>query len=180
MSLPLETYELNAQSIAVNEIEHYLKESLKPRVLDIPCPPKLQSTNCTKLAILFSGGLDCTVLARMAHDLLPAADQIDLLNVAFENPRVVQAAKSILPKRNKQNNAEKSLDSINGQDGLSGLGAGVDDHLTKQNRETSVYESCPDRITGRKALKELRAVCPRRIWRFVEVSHFESFTWLVI
>lgn len=41
-----------------------------------------------KLAILFSGGLDCTVLARLAHDLLPAEEHIDLLNVAFENPRI--------------------------------------------------------------------------------------------
>jgi asparagine synthetase B (glutamine-hydrolysing) len=41
------------------------------------------------MAILFSGGLDCTVLARLCHDILPAATAIDLLNVAFENPRIV-------------------------------------------------------------------------------------------
>jgi len=41
-----------------------------------------------KLAILFSGGLDCTVLARLAHDFLPAEEHINLLNVAFENPRI--------------------------------------------------------------------------------------------
>lgn len=38
--------------------------------------------------MLFSGGLDCTVLARLSHDLLPPDQAIDLLNVAFENPRV--------------------------------------------------------------------------------------------
>ena len=32
------------------------------------------------------------MLARIAHDLLPHADDIDLLNVAFENPRVHQKA----------------------------------------------------------------------------------------
>ena len=42
--------------------------------------------------MLFSGGLDCTVLVRMLHDALPKEQDIDLLNVAFENPRVVQAA----------------------------------------------------------------------------------------
>ncbi|KAF2121609.1 asparagine synthase-domain-containing protein [Lophiotrema nucula] len=41
-----------------------------------------------KVAILFSGGLDCTVLARITHELLPLGEDIDLLNVAFENPRV--------------------------------------------------------------------------------------------
>ena len=45
-----------------------------------------------KLAILFSGGLDCTLLARLCHDILPDTMEIDLLNVAFENPRVVKAA----------------------------------------------------------------------------------------
>lgn len=39
------------------------------------------------MAILFSGGLDCTLLARLSHDLLPPSESIDLLNVAFENPR---------------------------------------------------------------------------------------------
>ncbi|KAF2844791.1 hypothetical protein T440DRAFT_523193 [Plenodomus tracheiphilus IPT5] len=41
-----------------------------------------------QVAILFSGGLDCTILARICHDLLPLTDTIDLLNVAFENPRI--------------------------------------------------------------------------------------------
>ena len=41
-----------------------------------------------KAAVLFSGGLDCTILARLCHDLLPLEEDIDLLNVAFENPRV--------------------------------------------------------------------------------------------
>ncbi|CAN9237215.1 unnamed protein product [Alternaria alternata] len=41
-----------------------------------------------QVGILFSGGLDCTILARMCHDLLPLSESIDLLNVAFENPRI--------------------------------------------------------------------------------------------
>lgn len=44
--------------------------------------------HAAKIAILFSGGLDCTVLARLSHDLLPLDEDIDLLNVAFENPRI--------------------------------------------------------------------------------------------
>lgn len=45
------------------------------------------------MAVLFSGGLDCTVLARLCHDLLPPDQHIDLINVAFENPRVAANAK---------------------------------------------------------------------------------------
>ncbi|KAF1832987.1 hypothetical protein BDW02DRAFT_501665 [Decorospora gaudefroyi] len=40
------------------------------------------------VAVLFSGGLDCTILARMCHDILPPTEPMDLLNVAFENPRI--------------------------------------------------------------------------------------------
>ncbi|MBW0518321.1 hypothetical protein O181_058036 [Austropuccinia psidii MF-1] len=38
-------------------------------------------------AILFSGGLDCTTIALIAHSYLPMNESIDLINVAFENPR---------------------------------------------------------------------------------------------
>ncbi|XP_063234345.1 asparagine synthetase domain-containing protein 1 isoform X2 [Bacillus rossius redtenbacheri] len=40
-----------------------------------------------RTAVLFSGGLDSAVLARLAHDHVPPGDPIDLLNVAFERPR---------------------------------------------------------------------------------------------
>lgn len=41
----------------------------------------------TKLSILFSGGLDCTVLAYLAAENSSSTEKITLLNVAFENPR---------------------------------------------------------------------------------------------
>lgn len=46
------------------------------------------SNTGARIAVLFSGGLDCTILARLAHKILPTAQGIDLLNVAFENPRI--------------------------------------------------------------------------------------------
>ncbi len=84
---------LTAQSTSVSRLEDLLRESLSLRVLAIPGPPLMpnaMSDGCarSKLAVLFSGGLDCTVLARIAHDLLPNHEPIDLLNVAFENPRI--------------------------------------------------------------------------------------------
>ena len=54
--------------------------------------PPSQSVAPARVAVLFSGGLDCTVLVRMLHDALPKEQDVDLLNVAFENPRVVKAA----------------------------------------------------------------------------------------
>ena len=83
---------LTEQSHAVTNLESVLRNSLWLRVSNIPEPPPLDASqgtlDRTKLAILFSGGLDCTVLARISHDLLPKDEPIDLLNVAFENPRI--------------------------------------------------------------------------------------------
>ena len=51
--------------------------------------PPFTEANSARVAILFSGGLDCTVLACIMHTILPLSQPIDLLNVAFENPRIV-------------------------------------------------------------------------------------------
>jgi hypothetical protein len=102
------------------------------------------------------------VLARIAHDLLPLGDHIDLINVAFENPRVVQASKKApktKPKKQGRHNKE-SQDSIHDQTSVT---------LEATPVETSPFESCPDRETGRKAFKELQSICPNRIWRFIAV-----------
>jgi asparagine synthetase B (glutamine-hydrolysing) len=54
--------------------------------VDVSSP--YHSVHDARIAILFSGGLDCTIIARLANDLLPIHQNIDLLNVAFENPRI--------------------------------------------------------------------------------------------
>ena len=56
--------------------------------------PNTLPTTKTPVAILFSGGLDCTLLARLAHEILPSDTPIDLLNVAFENPRIHKTTSS--------------------------------------------------------------------------------------
>lgn len=40
-----------------------------------------------RIAVLFSGGLDCTLVAALLDEVLDAGVQVDLLNVAFENRR---------------------------------------------------------------------------------------------
>lgn len=125
-----------------------MTESLRLRVCGIPVPPEADPIFSSRLAVLFSGGLDCTVLARMSHDLLPVEQSIDLLNVAFENPRVVEAARKEAIKNAAKNTAK-----------------GV-----TTTQEPSPYDLCPDRITGRQAFQELIATCPQRTWRFVEIN----------
>lgn len=59
------------------------------RILNVPASPRIgKDFGQSKIAVLFSGGLDCTTLARISHDLLPPSEPIDLLNIAFENPRI--------------------------------------------------------------------------------------------
>ncbi|PIG89957.1 asparagine synthase related protein [Aspergillus arachidicola] len=125
--------QLSLESPCVVELEQRLRMSLALRIQNVRDPPGFTTESNTKVAVLFSGGLDCTILARLSHELLPANESIDLLNVAFENPRVAAAA-------------------------------------SKEAKTGSVYENCPDRITGRSAFAELQAVCPGRNWRFVAID----------
>lgn len=123
----------------VNALHSQLQDALRLRVANIPSlfhdkKNLLQS----KVAVLFSGGLDCTLLARIAHGILPLEQPIDLLNIAFENPRSLRAA---------------NLSS-----------------------ETSPYEICPDRSSGRSSYAELVSSCSGRSWRFIaiNISYAES------
>ncbi|CAN8102647.1 unnamed protein product [Discula destructiva] len=105
-SLPGETAPLAQDSPSVRALQHQLTESLRLRVLNVPIPPAMhQQQSQAKVAVLFSGGLDCTVLARLCHDILPPGEGIDLVNVAFENPRVVANA-----KKSKDQEALESFD----------------------------------------------------------------------
>jgi len=74
-------------SASVRQLGQQLREALQARALNIPLPPYAQIAHA-RIAVLFSGGLDCTVLARLAADIVPIDQPIDLLNVAFENPRI--------------------------------------------------------------------------------------------
>lgn len=134
-------------SPCVQTLEDQLRRSVEIRVRNILQLGCGSPGADAKVAVLFSGGLDCTLLARLSHDALPKDESIDLINVAFENPRVAAALKA---KHEKENGAEPM---------------------------PSIYESCPDRITGRAGHAELQKVCPDRVWRFVAVNvPFQEFT----
>lgn len=143
MSVPTEQPRaLRQGSPSVKELETRLRQSLELRIRDVPEPPGYILGSNAKVAVLFSGGLDCTLLARLSHDILPTNEPIDLLNVAFENPRVTAAANS----NSKQHSSSPSPSPI------------------------SAYEACPDRITGRSAFAELQQACPGRDWRFIAID----------
>ncbi|KAG6036643.1 hypothetical protein E4U41_005583 [Claviceps citrina] len=94
-AMPLDHHlRLTRQSGVVAQLHRRLAESLRLRVLQVPIPPGATATDA-RVAVLFSGGLDCTVLARLASDLLPEDQPIDLLNVAFENPRIAAQHKGM-------------------------------------------------------------------------------------
>ncbi|KAF2816406.1 uncharacterized protein BDZ99DRAFT_375648 [Mytilinidion resinicola] len=134
-TIPTNASTLCLESPSVERLHSFLSQSVDLRVRNIcqACDVRQNSDADAKVAILFSGGLDCTVLARLAHDSLPMSESVDLLNVAFQNPRI---------------------------------------HRTQESGawESSPYELCPDRITGRRSLAELQRVCPGRYWRFVEIN----------
>lgn len=142
-TLPEDTAtKLTLASPSVASLEDKLRKSLALRVQNIAKPPFYDAKDGAKLAVLFSGGLDCTVLAKLAHELLPIDEPIDLLNVAFENPRRVAAAEATTNSNDKD----------------------------ETNIPVSAYEDCPDRITGRSSLAELQQTCPNRKWRFISIN----------
>ena len=63
----------------------FCKECIKDK-LSYHEVSKLQKKGClhSKVAILFSGGLDSTVLVYLAALSVKPGDQLDLLNVAFQ------------------------------------------------------------------------------------------------
>jgi asparagine synthetase B (glutamine-hydrolysing) len=64
-----------------------LDQAVQVRIESIPLSV---APNGARLGILFSGGLDCTALACLANLHVPIDEPIDLLNVAFENPRTLK------------------------------------------------------------------------------------------
>ncbi|KAF7562211.1 hypothetical protein G7046_g1921 [Stylonectria norvegica] len=124
MAVPTVPTMLSLESVSVKNLRAHLIDSLRLRVLDVPIPPHA-SPNDSRIAVLFSGGLDCTVLARLAHDIVPLAQSIELVNVAFENPRIAIQ------------NPTFSQDDLYEK---------CPDRLTGRNSFAELARVCPDRI----------------------------------
>ena len=72
----------------LNDFNAIFRSSIKRRTTNIPGV----NTDCdsAKLGILFSGGIDCTLLALLAEEFVHPDQPIDLLNASFENPRLLK------------------------------------------------------------------------------------------
>lgn len=132
-------------TLAADAIIARLDEAVRLRVQNIPPRPPGDSNDkhSARLAVLFSGGLDCTVLALIADSHLPRSEPIDLLNVAFENPRALEAA-----ERQRRAYAK-------------GKGRATGERVVPGPVEENEYEErrrvygVPDRLTGLEAVAEL-------------------------
>ncbi|KAJ2828747.1 hypothetical protein IWW50_001225 [Coemansia erecta] len=69
----------------VDQLKHELTAAIQARVDSIPSNDS--GNNCTRVGLLFSGGVDCITIAALLTKLLPRDEPIELFNVAFENPR---------------------------------------------------------------------------------------------
>lgn len=168
MTLTEPSGSLTSDSPEVAELQQVLLDSINTRVRDIPA-----HGGDTRLAILFSGGLDCTVIARLVHQCLPLQEGVDLLNVAFENRRVIEARNIATKEEKKKKEKPKEKPKKRRPKGrepdykveVEDL---VEESVIAEGIDT--YEICPDRITGRKSLAELQRVCPSRDWRFIAIN----------
>ncbi|XP_067014543.2 asparagine synthetase domain-containing protein 1 [Anabrus simplex] len=93
-----------------------------------------------KVGVLFSGGLDSTVIAALTHEFVPSEEPIDLFNVAFEHTR-----DNIQSRKTRK---ETGGFSVPGAD----------------------YFNVPDRQTGLQSYEELKRIFPNRRWNFVKID----------
>ncbi|KAF7339870.1 Asparagine synthetase domain-containing protein 1 [Mycena venus] len=121
----------------VDDFICHLDRSVELRVRDIP--QSSTGAGAARVAVLFSGGIDSTVLAYFAHKHIPFDEPIDLLNVAFENPRKIRVH-TVGNITKGQKKPPKPVPSP----------------------PPPTY-MVPDRVTGLQEVEELRRLCPPRL-----------------
>ncbi|KAF8423401.1 asparagine synthase-domain-containing protein [Tirmania nivea] len=153
-----------------HELKALLQEAVRLRVKHIYTPGQpLHETDDlegreSRVGILFSGGLDCTILARLAHEVLPPHEAIDLLNVAFENPRVIEARiNGPTPPKNKKKLKDAPTE-LNGATPFP-----VPDAQTSPG-PIDPYSLCPDRKTCISSLRDLQSSCPTRTFNLTLIN----------
>ncbi|KAI1797708.1 asparagine synthase-domain-containing protein [Ganoderma leucocontextum] len=137
-------------STAVDDLIAQLDRSVMLRICSIP--RRDTAPGQARVAVFFSGGIDSTMIAFLADRHIAPEEPIDLLNVAFENPRkiAVKVEGNVygLPKREKKQKLRDPLDYST----------------------VKVMYDVPDRLTGVQEVEELRRLCPRRTWNFLEIN----------
>ncbi|KAK0246021.1 asparagine synthase-domain-containing protein [Armillaria nabsnona] len=134
---------------SVDALISHLDRSVMLRVHNIP--HRSSAPTQSRVAVLFSGGIDSTVIAYLAHKHIPLEESIDLLNVAFENPRKIRME------------TEGNLGGVSRRHKKK-------DKKPSESNPVRVSYMVPDRKTGLQEVEELRQLCPGRTWNFVEVN----------
>lgn len=139
-----------------------MSKCFTPLHITLICPSI--TTGKAQVAVLFSGGIDSSVIAYLAHRCvsfyslpmplmycrhIPLDQPIDLLNVAFENPRKIKIQEE---------------GNMGGMSKRRTLKFKPDSSGSKSNYK--LYE-VPDRVTGKSEVEELQWLCPGRTWNFV-------------
>ncbi|ODQ78099.1 hypothetical protein BABINDRAFT_163121 [Babjeviella inositovora NRRL Y-12698] len=71
----------------VSKLDNVFTEAVRTRIETIHPLDEYSGNSRVKLGVLFSGGIDCTLVAHKIASLSPPGTVIDLLSVGFENPR---------------------------------------------------------------------------------------------
>ncbi|KAL5641342.1 hypothetical protein ACGC1H_001729 [Rhizoctonia solani] len=160
--------------ISTEQIEDFisrLDESVRSRVASIPSNeadiPQSQ-TPVARLGVLFSGGIDSSVVAYLADRHIPRDEPIDLLNVGFENPRTLGVPQN---KAAQVAKVQRKRDKKERRKGLHApeAPAAPSPRVTDEPPKAGTYD-VPDRLTGLQQLEELQRLCPHRKWNFVCVN----------
>eukprot|EP00004_Rigifila_ramosa_P016381 TRINITY_DN3886_c0_g1_i1.p1 TRINITY_DN3886_c0_g1~~TRINITY_DN3886_c0_g1_i1.p1 ORF type:complete len:677 (-),score=108.94 TRINITY_DN3886_c0_g1_i1:91-2121(-) len=139
--------------MAPRDVEQQLSKLLDEAVgRRVTCIPPPVSPNAARLAVLFSGGLDSTVLAALAHNHVPLAEPIDLLNVAFSGRSPAAAA---------YHAAAAAAAAQSGPRHQRGSRGPV---------EPAVPFDTPDRRTAIASWQQLQRTYPGRLWRLILVN----------
>ncbi|KAK4050760.1 hypothetical protein OIO90_004982 [Microbotryomycetes sp. JL221] len=164
--------------LLINTFHQELLKAVEKRVTHLPLPGSSLSTinnenqdEPARVAILFSGGIDCTLLAFLTDQILIQFEnqnnkkqKIDLINVAFENPRSLNIKSKV--KRNNKSKVNENQEETNS---LKNQFEFQQNNEIEKDEEQLKY-NVPDRQTGLESLKELKKLRPNRIWQFVEVN----------
>ncbi len=187
---PSQPNKQSASSLPQQDIDDFratflsvLAESVRKRVTNINTD---QPANEAHVAVLFSGGLDCTTLALLADRYVPSEQPIDLLNVGFENVRAIEAAKQEREKRLRSKTKPVSkkfgkgtrhpaLALADNGDGATTLQDEAEEVRKEEEAESELgllddIYAVPDRLTGLASYRELCALAPERRWNFVAIN----------
>lgn len=144
-----------------------LERAVRARVATVPPSPPPPAA---RIAVLFSGGIDCTVVAAVLDRVLPQSESIDLVNVAFENPRSLNARE--FAQQHPPKPSRRGIRGPRWKTGDSEVPASTEPISTDTEQSSAPLGpyDVPDRLTAREAWQELRTLRPDRQWNLVEVD----------